>query len=88
MASNNEYYFTFGVDCPLADFVQQVSAPDVAAARRGMRRFYENRWAFIYRAEECFFPAGEGNRVVFPGGATLQKIPRKIVVDGDEIYVE
>lgn len=87
MDDNNEYYFTFGPGYPLADFVQHVSAPDVAAARRGMRRFYEDRWAFCYRAEECF-PAVEGDRVVLPGGTTMQRIPRKIVVNGDEIYAE
>jgi len=86
MDGNNEYYFTFGTGYPLADFVQQVSAPDVAAARRGMRRFYEDRWAFLYPAEECF-PV-EGDRVVLPGGLTMQRIPKKIVVNGDEIYAE
>ena len=87
MDSNNEYYFTFGTGHPLANFVQQVSAPGEEAARRGMHRFYADRWAFCYRAEECF-PAVEGDRVVLPRGSTMQRIPRKIVVNDGEIYAE
>lgn len=87
MDNNNEYYFTFGVAYPLAGFVQQVSAPNEEAARRGMHCFYANRWAFCYRAENCF-PAVEGDRVVLPGGSTMQRLPKKIVVNGGEIYTE
>jgi len=84
---NNEYYFTFGIDHPLAKFVQQVSAPDEGAARRGMCRFYADRWASCYRAEDCF-PAVEGGRVVLPLETVMQRLPKKIVVDGDEAYTE
>lgn len=84
---NNEYYFTFGIDHPLANFVQQVSAPDETAARRGMCRFYEDHWASCYCAEECF-PAVEGDRVVLPMRTVMQRLLKKIVVNGDEIYTE
>lgn len=87
MDDNNEYYFTFGVGYPLADFVQQVSAPNAEAARRGMCRFYADRWAFCYGAGECSLLV-EGDRVVFPRGSTLQRLPKKIVVRGDKIYTE
>ena len=87
MDSNNEYYFTFGIDHPLGGFVQQVSAPDEGAARRGMCRFYADRWAFCYRAEDCF-PAVKGDKVVMPHNTTMRRLPGKIVVDGDDIYTE
>ena len=87
MEGNNEYYFTFGADSPLADFVQQVSAPDEEAARRGVHRFYASRWAFCYRAEDVS-PAVAGGRVVLPSGTVLERLPRKIVVDGGGIYTE
>lgn len=77
--SNNEYYFTFGIDHPLADFVQQVSAPNETLARLGMHRCYADRWSSCYRAGECF-PAVEGDRIVMPYNTTMRRLPRKIVV--------
>ena len=79
MDGNSEYYFTFGIDHPLADFVQQVSAPNETLARIGMHRYYADRWVSCYRAEECL-PAVEGDRVVMPCNTTMRRLPRKIVV--------
>lgn len=87
MDDNNEYYFTFGVGSPLADFTQQVSAPNEGAARRGMHHFYADRWAFCYRAEDVF-PMVDGDRVAFPAGVVLKRLPKKIIVYGDEVYTE
>lgn len=79
----DEYYFTFGIDHPLADFVQQVSAPNETLARLGMHRCYADRWATCYRAEECF-PAVEGDRIVMPYNTTMRRLPKKIVVFGED----
>ena len=87
MKGNKDYYFTFGINHPLADFVQQVSAPDRMAARSGMYRFYADRWAFCYIEEEVS-PAEEDGCVVLPMNTVMKRLPDKIVVDGDEIYTE
>lgn len=87
MDGNNEYYFTFGIDHPLAAFVQQVSAPDEGAARLGMHSFYADLRVTCYRAEGVF-PMVEGGRVALPTGTVMQRLPKKIVVDGGEIYTE
>lgn len=81
----NEYYFTFGIDHPLTDFAQQVSAPDESLARRGMHRFYADRWASCYHAKECF-PAAEGDKIVLPYNTTMRRLPMTIIVyDEDSI---
>lgn len=47
------YYFTFGSDHPLGEFVQRVDAVDEDTARRGMFAFYGDKWSFCYSAKVC-----------------------------------
>lgn len=42
------FYFTFDCESPLANFVQMVRAPNVMIARKGMFRYYCNRWCACY----------------------------------------
>lgn len=87
MSGNKDFYFTFAINHPLADFVQQVSAPDQMDARRGMYRFYADRWALCYTAAEVS-PTKDDDLVELPMSTFMKRLPDKIVVDGDEIYTE
>ena len=46
--SVHRFFFTFGCDFPLADYVQIVIAPDEKTARAGMFRYYADRWCACY----------------------------------------
>ena len=49
----NKFICTFGCGTPLAAYVQPVSAETDEDARRAMRHFYADRWAFCYRIGDC-----------------------------------
>ena len=49
----NKFICTFGCGTPLAACVQPVSAETDEDARRAMRYFYADKWAFCYRIGDC-----------------------------------
>ena len=86
MTGCKPFYFTFGLDFPLSSFVQRVDAVSEDEARRGMFRFYADKWAFCYHGGSCF-ESDDGSEVAV-GGRTYKRIAKIIVVDecSGEIY--
>ena len=72
---DREFYFTFGVNTPLADYVQPVRAETEGAARRGMSWFYGKHWAACYDEE----PDSSGRYVTY--------LPA-IRVQGNDVWTE
>lgn len=71
----NKFICTFGCGTPLAACVQPVSAETDEDARRAMRYFYADKWAFCYRIGDCQLKLQQF--VMLP----------TIEVHGDDIYV-
>lgn len=71
----NKFICTFGCGSPLATCVQPVSAETDEDARRAMRYFYADKWAFCYRIGDC--------QLKLQQFVTLPTIE----VRGDDIYV-
>ena len=71
----NKFICTFGCGSPLATCVQPVLAETEADARRAMRRFYADKWAFCYRVGDCQLKLSQ-----------FTSLPA-IEVRGDDIYV-
>ena len=71
----NKFICTFGCGTPLAACVQPVSAETDEDARRAMRHFYADKWAFCYRIGDCQLKLQQ-----FVALPTIE-------VHGDDIYV-
>lgn len=89
MTNSKPFYFTFGVDFPLADYVQRVDAVSEDEARRGMFEYYGSKWAFCYHGKDCdVTDNGRKITVGLRSRYTYTRIEKIIIVDAlsGEIY--
>lgn len=76
------FYFTFGCGFPLADYVQVVRAPNESVARRGMFRYYHDRWCGVYDKAEY---VSNGKCSI---GNTVYNVLEKVITAYDEDEIE
>lgn len=76
------FYFTFGCESPLADFVQMVRAPDLVTARAGMFRYYHNKWYGCYDTAKY---VSDGKCAIFNA---VYKVLDKVITARNESEIE
>lgn len=89
MPEPKTFYFTFGCGFPWADYTQVVRAPNEAIARRGMFRYYCDRWCGCYHGDDREVVTAGSNGLVEIGNCMYKPLAKVITAyDEQEIWCE